>query len=76
MFGVVESKSGNNSESVSSQKACRERELRNLLKDKELFTEPDVIKRFMFTGYGILLMLLGSFVFLINIEVMFAERLQ
>ena len=78
-FGIVnvdENKSGNVAESVSGSKSSKEKELRKLLKDKELFTVPNVIKKFMLTGYFIILILLGSLLFFINIEVMFAERLQ
>lgn len=61
---------------ASSGKSSKEKELRKLLKDRELFKTPKVIKRFMIIGYLILLMFLGSLLFFVNIEVMFGERLQ
>ena len=75
--GEEKDKNSRMAESVSSGGSIlNEKELRKLLKDRELFTTPRVITRFMYTGYIILLLFLGSLLIFVNIEVTFAERLQ
>ena len=51
------------------------KQIRYMLKDKNLFTTPRVMKRFIYTGYVILAVFLICLIILVSYEVTFVERL-
>ena len=53
-----------------------QKKIRVMLKDKNLFTVPKVMRRFIKIGYAILLIFLASLISFVCIEVQFAERTQ